>query len=553
MNRNAIASTAGAILLMALSSFLGRPEQVIDESSLSMVMNQGTGTVQKRPSEPVGAIASGLLGLALAGFAVKEVFSGASEAGASRVPKERAIAQLQKPVREPVVESPEEQGDRSASTTPPGLTDFALDDPWGIETEAEAEDEDGSPAIDENTLVVNLGRSPSTGKDINWVPSINGAGFLFVVGGSDSGKTETLKVVASEVASFGVPFFMVDFHGDLKAAVPHETYKISYDQNSWSFNPLRLVVKDPDFGGIIRHVDSFIAGLKKVCNVGKLQQDMLRDILFLAYRKKGITNSPDTWDKECPVMVDVIRLIDQEIIDNSPYGEDKGNPEAVRSLTGLRASIRTVFDSPVFKGKEIDIPALCQSNTRIDLASLLDPGLQEMASKAIINGVMQYLRSLGEIDVQPKSDREKYRLLLVVDEAKIFGGGKDKDDPFNVVNRGCTEFRKYGLAAAFGCQRLSHFPEESRSQINSVVCLKIGKSLQDRKSVSEDADIPLAMINALKGKGHGIYTDTYGMEEVQVTPTFKRDYSDVVKVQAKVEVQGVSKTNVVQFPKAVNK
>jgi DNA helicase HerA-like ATPase len=71
----------------------------------------------------------------------------------------------------------------------------------------------------------------------------------------------------------------------------------------------------------------------------------------------------------------------------------------------------------------------------------------------------------------------KVDTIIVIDESKlILPTGKDKENPYNILNRIVTESRKYGLALIIVSQRPDHFPEEMLSSIYTKIVLRINEN-----------------------------------------------------------------------------
>ena len=82
---------------------------------------------------------------------------------------------------------------------------------------------------------------------------------------------------------------------------------------------------------------------------------------------------------------------------------------------------------------------------RLDLSKLTDE-VRYIAAETMLRKIFRVLRLKGPIPVQPTDDRQRFRLFIVIDEAKILStGAGDPDSPDRILNLLFTEARKFGL------------------------------------------------------------------------------------------------------------
>lgn len=125
---------------------------------------------------------------------------------------------------------------------------------------------------------------------------------MLVVGGSGSGKTTLLRSnIEQAVRSSGgrCRFHVLDSHGDI--VVPGESV-VRFSQSARvGFNPLE-VNPHPEFGGVRRAVDKFVAGIEEMSQaLGPRQLATLRSMLMELYASRGYdADDPRTWQPEPP-------------------------------------------------------------------------------------------------------------------------------------------------------------------------------------------------------------------------------------------------------------
>lgn len=92
----------------------------------------------------------------------------------------------------------------------------------------------------------------------------------------------------------------------------------------------------------------------------------------------------------------------------------------------------------------------------------------------VIQKIFRGVKMRGEFRKKSYAKGRKADTYVIIDESKlILPTGKDKENPYNILNRVVTEARKYGMCLIIVSQRPGHFPEEMISSIYTKVILKV--------------------------------------------------------------------------------
>ncbi len=370
-----------------------------------------------------------------------------------------------------------------------------------------------------DALQIPLGKSID-GEIINWIPCLETNGFLVAFGASGSGKTESLKAIASEIDAYGIPILVIDFHGDIETDCAENIVLSHAPALQYGINPLELDSIDPSDGGVYPQLLKLGESLSAFNgSVGYKQKLTIDRYLKLTYEKAGITDKdPDTWRKAPPTLADTIALMESD-------AENKD----VASALGV---VRSVFEHPVFsKPKRLDIDKLLSDSNRINVKALT-PEVQFIVVDTILRKVAAALMSRGNIPVKC-SDRERYRLAVIMDEANRFTSRESNRQ--GIIDIYACELRKYGLMMALGSQRMQHFSENTLPQIPVMIALKL-QSKDDAKLPANEFSLPIESLIKLRGKGHGYVK--FGNDdaiEFQFTPLSARNLPKKVRAIASSE------------------
>ena len=82
-------------------------------------------------------------------------------------------------------------------------------------------------------------------------------------------------------------------------------------------------------------------------------------------------------------------------------------------------------------------------------------------------------RVAGPIPVNPRSDSERYRAFVIIDEVKILSLGRGNvEDSRHILNVLVTEGRKYGIGLILASQMTSHFGSEVHAMVSTRLAMR---------------------------------------------------------------------------------
>jgi hypothetical protein len=362
--------------------------------------------------------------------------------------------------------------------------------------------------IDKSSLQILLGVDTEK-KPLYWTPNQETNGFALVIGASGSGKTESIKAIATEINNYGIPTLIIDFHGDITLD-NSRTIALSHTAAcEYGINPLELDSLDSMNGGVFPQIQKLIESIFAFNpSVGYKQKLCIERYLSLAYEKFGINDSDiNSWSIAPPTFLDVINLMETAA---------EGNKD-VASALGI---VSSVFKHPVFsKPKRFDIESILNGSHRIDLSALTED-IQFLVVDTLLRKVGCALASKGHIPVKC-SDRERYRFAVFMDEAHKFTSKSTNRK--GIIDVYACELRKYGLMMCLGSQNLDHFSPDTISQVATKILLKLQSAESARFPANEFGLSIDTITKALRGKGHGyLKRGSAAPVEFQFTPIYKR-------------------------------
>lgn len=368
-------------------------------------------------------------------------------------------------------------------------------------------------------------------------------GHVLIVGKSGTGKTHTLRKMVSQMSAQSggkLRVHIMDVHGDIELEGA-STVKFS-EATPYGFNPLSIN-PDPDFGGVRKRIQSFIAALSRTqFRLGLKQEAALRNILLDLYAANGfIENDPRTWKidpnqqgrfpRKQPTMEDAVRFANAKLR-GMFLGTSSKTISALEKLYRKQIQYQSkIKQATKAAHNNTDLDAIQNELTKLsnEAMELFKEHMEAMQtgrelddlikydSKDVMKGVVDRLENLNNIGIfrpqrppfDPKSPIWRYDIkALSTDEKKLFvsflleaiflratqRGVQDdvvelvildeahlfsSDEAENPVNVIAKEARKFGLGMFAASQSPTHFSDDFISNVGTKIILGIDQLFWD--------------------------------------------------------------------------
>lgn len=315
-----------------------------------------------------------------------------------------------------------------------------------------------------------------------------------------AGKTVTLRSIAYELAKQNYPVLLIDFHGDMAPDSSVKTYKIK-EGDGYYFNPLELSNKFEDLTPL-RATSDFVDAIKiNFSSLGIQQIDRLTELITEGYNNNNPSSNKSAGE------------FNFDELNNKIFNSDDGKSD------GLRAYLRGMSDYKLFSG-----------NQKISVESFLEPGishinlnslpenLRNLFADLLLRKLYYSLQSLGNISEGDISDKDKFRIFVIVDEAKLLVS--DKQGSKAVLNKYATELRKSGLGLILASQLIGHFNEEILANMSAKIFMKAETKEQANKNARHFNVDPKALLKFKPGEAEFVLNNEY--QHLKIIPMSER-------------------------------
>jgi hypothetical protein len=301
---------------------------------------------------------------------------------------------------------------------------------------------------------VTLGvKSPGAG-EVVWEPfrsqqpSYNP--HTIVLGGSGSGKTETIKAFLSELNAAGVGCVVFDFKDDYVGSdmVAGLGANIHLAEDGLPINPM-LPGIDPLTGrvDVKSHVFNIEGTLTKVYGLGPQQGAVLRAALLGLYDRCGFPSTPSVMDP-------ALRIPAFEELRTELQRDD------LRSDTAdtLVSRLSPIFDLNLFSSERGHVDSLFSGINIIRFTRLPNEEVKKACAEIVLLGIYNEILRLGHAP--------SLRCLVVVDEAHRIA-------ELDAVKLLLREARAYGVGVLLSSQQAKDFADDIYANADTIVGLKL--------------------------------------------------------------------------------
>jgi len=277
---------------------------------------------------------------------------------------------------------------------------------------------------------------------IFWIPQKEHNQHMLVSGGSGSGKTETLKVICSELKRNNIPVLIFDFHNDFGDFADNIV-----NEDNLRIHPLQVLPGEKPID-VAYKVSSILKNSFKELTV--IQEGTIRKAIIEFYRDCGIN---DLYKKvEVAPKIKPFRKFKEYF---SKVSQDK------RTVTSIEIKLDILFDYELFLDADensINFDKLLEKNSVFQLKHAPSDDVKKIVAELMISKLIQHSYNLEQT--------KKIRLYCIIDEAhRMAYPGSPVDTLFR-------EARKYGIGIVLASQRATDFNEVLLSNAGTIMTLK---------------------------------------------------------------------------------
>ncbi|MBN2880843.1 ATP-binding protein [Candidatus Woesearchaeota archaeon] len=261
---------------------------------------------------------------------------------------------------------------------------------------------------------------------------------LVLIGGSGSGKTETLKVISMELKNKKVSTLIIDFHNDFTILADN---LIKLDNTT--IHPLEIQVGERPIDVTYKIAKIFA----KIFSLGEIQEAIIREAIKTFYQDSKIKDLK----KE--------NSGNFKLLPFSHFKEILENNFERRKTESLLAKLSIVFDTDIFMdAKETSLPfnTMTTQVSVIQLKEFPTDEIKSMIAEIILNKLINYFYLKGQ-------SKEGIELFCIIDEAhRVTYEGS----PVDLLLR---ESRKYGVGVILASQRPTDFSETILANVGTIM------------------------------------------------------------------------------------
>jgi hypothetical protein len=345
-------------------------------------------------------------------------------------------------------------------------------------------------------LSVYLGTSKKT--KVFWNPKLEKNPHLITVGGSGSGKTETLKAIMLELKKSKVNSIILDFHNDFKVFADN---LVQIDKAT--LHPLEVQINEKPLD-VCYKVSKMIAS---VFSLGDVQEAIIREAIKAFYAKSGIKDIKKANNGDIELLP---FSFFRDIIFDTPI-KNQGVPK-------LLAKISVLFDVDLFMeadGTSLSLNTIIKNLSVIELLDFPTDEVKALVADLLLKKLINFLYIKGKC--------EDYWLYIIIDEAHrmMYPGS-----PVELLLR---ESRKYGVGIVLASQRPTDFSETILANAGTIIAFQ--ESLdKDAVFLSKQLRIPKVNFQKLKtaGLGYYLFSSKDEAEKIQISPVKDRkEYKEI--------------------------
>jgi DNA helicase HerA-like ATPase len=159
--------------------------------------------------------------------------------------------------------------------------------------------------------------------------------------------------------------------------------------------------------------------------------------------------------------------------------------------------------------------------THLNLRALPE-SLRSLYADLILRKLYYSVQSLGEIPRGEVGDHDRFRIFVIVDEAKLLVG--EKQGIKAVLNKYATELRKFGVGIILASQLVGHFNDEILANIAVKFCMKAETKRQARENCKYFEFDERQLLTL--GQGEGILVSGDDRRKIRIVPSWERDGDD---------------------------